>query len=92
MVRCSANDAGEMNDRIRDVIAGTAKLSVPVAGIGDTDSPHALGLTSLTTVLLMLALEDAFDVEFPDNLLSAQTFSSVASIAAALKTIRPGLI
>lgn len=81
-----------MNDRICDVIAATAKLTVPTAGIGDTDSLHALGLTPLTTVSLMLALEDAFDVEFPDNLLSAQIFSSVASIAAVLKTIRPGLI
>lgn len=80
-----------MNDKIRDVIAGAAKLSVPARGIGDTDNLHALGLTSLTTVSLMLALEDAFDIEFPDSLLSAQTFGSVASIAAALHTIRPTL-
>ena len=58
------------------------------AGIGDGDSLHALGLTSMTTVSLMLALEDAFNVEFPDALLSAQTFGSVASIAAALQSIQ----
>lgn len=77
-----------MHDRIRAVIASTAKLPVPPAGIGDGDSLHALGLTSMTTVSLMLALEDAFNVEFPDALLSAQTFGSVASNAAALQSIQ----
>ena len=81
-----------MNEQIKAVIAGAGKLSVPAAGIGNGDSLHALGLTSLTTVSLMLALEDAFDVEFPDSLLSAQTFASVDSIAAALKSIRPELV
>ena len=80
-----------MQEKIRNVIASAAKLSVPAASIVDTDNLHALGLTSLTTVSLMLALEDAFDVEFPDSLLSAQTFASVGSIAAALKSIRPDL-
>jgi acyl carrier protein len=32
----------------------------------------------------MLALEDAFDVEFPERLLRRRTFESIASIAAAL--------
>ena len=77
-----------MNEQIRAVIASTAKLPVPTGGIGDSDSLHALGLTSMTTVSLMLALEDAFDVEFPDTLLSAQTFGSIAAIAAALQSIQ----
>ena len=77
-----------MTETIRAVIASTAKLSVPVASIAETDSLHGLGLTSLTTVSLMLALEDAFDVEFPDAMLSAQTFGSISSIAQAIATIR----
>jgi acyl carrier protein len=32
----------------------------------------------------MLALEDAFDIEFPDAMLSRSVFESIASIAAAL--------
>ena len=79
-----------VNDKIRGVVASAAKLSVPTSGIGETDSLHALGLTSLTTVSLMLALEDAFDVEFPDDMLSGQTFGSIASIASALRAIGRG--
>ena len=32
----------------------------------------------------MLALEDAFDVEFPDSMLRKSTFESIASITEAL--------
>jgi acyl carrier protein len=32
----------------------------------------------------MLGLEDAFDVEFPDRMLTREVFSSIASIRAAL--------
>jgi acyl carrier protein len=32
----------------------------------------------------MLALEDTFDIEFPDVMLTRSVFESIASIAAAL--------
>lgn len=41
-------------------------------------------MTSHASVNVMLALEDTFDVEFPDELLKRSVFASVASISAAL--------
>jgi acyl carrier protein len=41
-------------------------------------------MTSHASVNLMLALEDAFDVEFPDRMLTRGVFDSVSSIAAAI--------
>jgi acyl carrier protein len=35
----------------------------------------------------MLALEDAFDVEFPDSLLRRDTFRSVEAIRGALESL-----
>jgi acyl carrier protein len=35
-------------------------------------------------VNVMLALEDAFDVEFPDSMLKRSVFESIAGIAAAV--------
>jgi acyl carrier protein len=35
----------------------------------------------------MLALEDAFDVEFPDAMLRKRTFESIASIESALTSL-----
>jgi acyl carrier protein len=41
-------------------------------------------MTSHASVNLMLALEAAFDIEFPDAMLKRSVFQSVASISKAL--------
>ncbi len=75
-------------EEIREIVGKHARLPVDVAGLGATDDLYAAGLTSLTTVHLMLAIEDHFDVEFPDEMLSRQTFESLQSIAEAVAEIQ----
>jgi acyl carrier protein len=41
---------------------------------------YELGLTSHASVNVMLALEDEFDIEFPDEVLKKSTFASVRNI------------
>ena len=43
------------------------------------------GLTSLTTVNVMLALEEHFDVEFEDSMLARRTFQSIAALAEVIE-------
>ena len=45
------------------------------------------GLTSFASVQLMLGLEDAFDVEFPEHMLNRKTFSSIAAIENSISEI-----
>ncbi len=52
--------------------------------LDSTADLYELGLTSHASVNVMLALEDAFDVEFPDELLRKSTFASVGAIRSAL--------
>jgi acyl carrier protein len=73
-----------MEDRIRQVIAGYARLAVDVVDLSDTADLYAAGMTSHASVNLMLALENEFDVEFPDRMLRRAVFESVASIREAL--------
>lgn len=49
---------------------------------------YELGLTSLTTVNLMLALEEHFDVEFPQQMLSRKTFESIRAMADVIEELR----
>jgi acyl carrier protein len=49
-------------------------------------------MTSHAVVSVMLALEDAFDIEFPDQMLERSVFESVASIRAALRELQPDLV
>lgn len=76
------NNTAEVTAAIREILAQHGRLSV--TEVQDDDDLYAAGLTSLATVGIMLALEDRFDVEFPERLLSRATFRSVASIADAV--------
>ena len=77
----------QVNAEIRTLLAQSGRLAVDVASLSDSHDLYAAGLTSFATVQLMLALEDAFDVEFPDRMLNRRTFASIASIEAALNEI-----
>jgi len=73
-----------MEETIRKVLGDYAKLPVDITAVDRNADLYALGLTSHASVNVMLGLEDAFDVEFPDALLRKDTFQSIADIADAL--------
>lgn len=77
-----------MKATIRNILGEVARLDVPVANLADSDDLYAAGLSSLATVHVMLALENAFDIEIPDQMLTRQLFRSVDSLAAAVEQIR----
>jgi acyl carrier protein len=72
---------------IREVLEANGRLPVSALTLSDDDDLYQQGLTSHASVNVMLALEDAFDVEFPDVLLRRDTFKSVAAIRSALASL-----
>ena len=74
-------------DQIRQVVESHARLAVPIATLDDQSDLFAAGMTSHASVNLMLALEEAFDIEFPEASLRKSTFTSVASIEAAIAAV-----
>jgi acyl carrier protein len=73
--------------RIRHILSQHGRLSTSVDKLLDNSDLYNAGLTSLATVGLMLALEEQFNVEFPDNMLGRSTFSSIASIVQAIERL-----
>jgi acyl carrier protein len=73
--------------RIRTLITEHGRLAVDVSTLGDDDDLYRAGLTSHASVNLMLAIEDEFEIEFPEALLRRKTFESVAAISDALSTL-----
>lgn len=69
---------------IREILAQHGRLPVDARNLGDDDDLYTAGLTSLATVGVMLALEEHFDVEFPESKLSRVTFRSVSTIAETI--------
>ena len=76
-----------MESQIRTVLAEHGRLPAGAAGFAREADLYALGLTSHASVNVMLALEDAFDVEFPEPMLRKKTFESIVSIETALRQL-----
>jgi acyl carrier protein len=73
-----------VTEEIRKIIAEHARLSIDAAGLTADSDLYEAGMTSHASVNVMLALEDRFDIEFPDRMLKRSVFESISSIEAAL--------
>ena len=77
-----------MNQDIRRIVREHARLAVDIATLADDADLYQAGLTSHATVNLMLALEDHFEIEFPEKMLRRRLFESVKSIASAIAELK----
>lgn len=80
----------ELNRKIRTVLAVPALLPVDISTLGDGANLFRAGISSHASVQRVLALEDAFDVEFPDHMLKRSAFESVGAIVEAISVDRAG--
>lgn len=76
-----------MQDQIRKLIVSHAGLPAGAGPLEDDTDLYRAGMKSFASVQLMLALEEAFDIEFPEELLTRATFRSPASIEAAVTSL-----
>ena len=71
----------KMQDKIRDILAETGRLAVSVESLDDEADLFAAGLDSLAIVNVLMSIEEQFDIELPDEMLSRRSFSSIATIS-----------
>jgi len=76
-----------MIDQIRSILKEQGRLSVDVATLSDDADLYRAGMTSHASVNVMLALESAFDIEFPDRMLRSRVFGTIGSIKSALEEL-----
>jgi acyl carrier protein len=77
-----------LNGDIRRVLREYARLPVDVDSVRDDQDLFAAGMSSHASVNVMLALEDTFDVEFPDNMLKRSVFESISGISTAIAQLQ----
>ena len=80
--------AGTYYSEIRAVLRDHARLPVDAESLGTDADLFAAGMSSHASVNVMLALEDTFDVEFPDAMLKRSVFESISAIDAAVSELR----
>ncbi|TYC49283.1 acyl carrier protein [Rhodobacterales bacterium] len=76
-----------MKQTIRELLAKHGNLPVAADALKDDADLYDAGLSSFASVQVMLALEEEFDIEFPEHLLNRKSFSSIQAIEAALNEI-----
>jgi len=76
-----------LDETIRSVLKTQGRLAVDAETLGENDDLYMSGLSSHSSVNVMLALENEFDIEFPVELLTKATFQSISNVRAALEKL-----
>ena len=82
------SDETSMDDEIRRILAAHGRLPSDAADLDRDADLYAAGMTSHASINVMLALEEHFDLEFPDRMLTRSVFASIASISDAVAELR----
>lgn len=75
----------QMKDQLRQIVKDHAGLNLAVEQIEDSTDLYRAGMSSQGSVVLMIALESKFGIEFPDSMLSRDTFANIDTIAHAIE-------
>jgi acyl carrier protein len=80
-----------MNDDLQAqicvVLDEHARLPVGASSLDPDADLFSAGMSSHASVSVMLALEDRFDFEFPDQMLTRNVFASIGAIATAVREL-----
>ncbi len=76
-----------LEPQIRAVLVKHGRLATDALALAVDADLYQAGMTSHASVNVMLALEGAFDIEFPDEMLKRSVFGSIASIRDAVAGI-----
>jgi acyl carrier protein len=79
-----------MQDDIRQILAQSGRLAVPVESLEDEADLFAAGLDSLAIVNVLMSIEERFDIELPDEMLSRRSFSSIATLRRVVADLTEG--
>ena len=92
MVNGSVRATGDtaLRARIRKVLKVHARLSRDPERLSEHDDLYEAGMSPHASVNVMLALENEFDMEFPEQMLHPAVFDSIGTIASAIAQLETG--
>lgn len=76
---------------IRKILGNFDALKPVIIELSKDEDLFARGLDSFGSVQLMLALEEHFNIEFPDHLLNRRSFSTIRIIQDTVATLTGGV-
>jgi acyl carrier protein len=77
-----------MKEKIQKIVKDNAGLGARFEDVDYSTDLYRAGMTSYASVVLMIALENEFGLEFPDAMLSRGVFESIDAIANAIESLQ----
>ncbi len=77
----------ELTETLRRILTERGRLRVPLSEVADDDDLYLAGMTSQSSAAVMLALEDTFELEFPERMMRREVFESIAAMRSAVTEI-----
>jgi len=74
----------DLGASVRAIVGSHGGLPSDLDDLRDSDDLFRAGMSTQDSVRVMLALEESFDIEFPENMLRRSTFASVSAIRRAV--------
>jgi acyl carrier protein len=76
-----------MKEEIRAILREHGRLGREAMSLAEDADLYQLGMTSHASVNVMLALENKFNIEFPDRMLRRGIFGSISTMSAAIEEL-----
>lgn len=77
-------DVGALCARIRQILKAHGRLRCDPEALSEHDNLFAAGMSTHASVSVLFALEDEFELEFPDQMLCWPFFESIGTLASAI--------
>ncbi|HEY8065805.1 MAG TPA: acyl carrier protein [Methylosinus sp.] len=77
-----------MIEIIKRLIDERAYLSSPSCDLALDGDLYEAGLTPFAAIQLLLALETAFEIEFPERMLNRRSVSSIARVISCIREVQ----
>jgi acyl carrier protein len=85
-----AADSGSPRARLRALVAGILAAKSQTRPFSDDDTLAEIGIASVDMVTLLLSVESEFDLEVPQQEITADMFRSISTIDALVRRLLPG--
>lgn len=80
--------ANQIDIKIRTVLQSHTPLANQAMTLAPESDLYHAGMNSLSSVNVMLSLEETFNIEFPDHMLNKKVFGSIAALKDAVLELR----
>ena len=82
------SEAAALRAKIRNVLKAHGRLSRDPDRLSEHDDLYEAGMSPHASVDVLLALENEFKMEFPDQMLDRPIFGSIGTIASAIARLQ----